>query len=103
MELKHVGLPNDPHGKVLITRIRTGKAWKDISDKYDFIKTGSLKKVPDEVIHKICQCIELNIPIKEIFSEIGLANHIEYQKLKSLVFDIRTKRCHKQISSQYKF
>ena len=101
--INYIGLPNDPHGKGLITRIRTGKAWKDISDKYDFIKTGSLKKVPDEVIHQICKCIELNMPVKDIFKEIGLSNNMEYPRLKGLVFDIRTKKSHKRISDQYNF
>jgi len=101
--IKYIGLPNDQHGKGLITRIRTGKSWKDISDKYDFIKTGSLKKVPDEVIHQICKCIELNMPVKAIFNEIGLANNMEYSRLKGLVFDIRTKKSHKRISDQYIF
>lgn len=98
-----LGLPNDQHGKGLITRVRTGRSWKDISSKYDFIKTGSLKKVPDEVIHEICKCIESNMPVKDIFISIGLTNGMEYPRLKGLVFDIRTKRSHKKISDQYLF
>lgn len=98
-----LGLPNDQYGKGLITRIRTGKAWKDISFKYDFVKTGSLKKVPDEVIHEICKCIEQGLSVKDTFNAIGLTTGIEYHRLKSLVFDIRTKRSHKRISDQYVF
>lgn len=98
-----VGLPNDQHGKGLITRIRTGKAWRDISNNYGFIKTGSLKKVPDFVIHEICKCLERKMPVKYIFAIVGIANSFEYQRFKGLVYDIRTKKVHKRISDQYNF
>ena len=98
-----LGLPNDPHGKGLITRIRTGRAWKDISEKYDFVKTGSLKKVPDEVVHLICQRLEKNYPTKVIFEEVGLVNNYQYSRFKTLVFDIRIGRSHKRISKEYNF
>ena len=101
--IEELGLPDDPHGKGLITRIRTGRAWKDISGKYDFIKTGSLKKVPDEIIHLICQEIDKGYPVKRIFNDIGITNQIEYPRFKGLVFDIRTGRCHKKISQHYNF
>lgn len=101
--IDELGLPNDQHGKGLITRIRTGKAWKDITDKYDFVKTGSLKKVPDEVIHLICQGIQSGATVGEMFKDIGLTNRLEYPRFKSLVFDIRSGKCHKKISSQYPF
>ena len=96
-----LGLPNDQHGKGLITRIRTGRAWKDISSKYDFIKTGSLKKVPDELIHTVCRYLEKKYPLKQIVEAIGITTPSEYHRLKSLVYDIRTGRCHKEISKQY--
>lgn len=96
-----IGLPNDRYGKSLITRIRIGKGWKDISSQYDFVKTGSLKKIPDELIHEVCKRLEKKYSLKEIYNELGLTSGFEYHRLKSLVYDIRSKRCHKTISSQY--
>ena len=100
--ITELGLPNDQHGKGLITRIRVGRSWKDISRKYSFIKTGSLKKVPDELIHEICIRLEKNYPLKKIFTEIG-AERMEYTRFKGLVYDIRTHKIHKNISEKYKF
>lgn len=101
--IQDLGLPNDQHGKGLITRIRTGRAWKDISNNYDFIKTGSLKKVPDFIIHEICKYLEKGMPLKEIFTSIGITNGIEYHRFKGLVYDIRTRKSHKSISDKYDF
>lgn len=99
--LLELGLPTDVHGQGLITRIRTGRSWKDISSQYEFIKKGSLKKVSDELLHEICKKLEQKFPLKEIFKSLGLVYGIEYQRLKSLVYDIRTKKSHKSISDQY--
>lgn len=101
--LTELGLPNDPNGKGLITRIRTGRAWKDISQNYDFIKTGSLKKVPDFIIHEICRRLEHQYPVKRIFSEVGITSQYQYPRFKGLIFDIRTRRSHKEISKYYTF
>ncbi len=101
--INELGLPNDQHGKGLITRIRTGRSWKDITQAYDFIKTGSLKKVPDEVIHEICKLLEHNYPVGEIFKEVGLVHGYQYPRFKGLVYDIRTGKCHRSISKNYTF
>lgn len=101
--LAELGLPYDSHGKALVTRVRTGKGWKDISSKYDFIKTGSLRKVPEEVIHLICQELEKGAPLREIYETVGIDNHMEYPAMKSLVSDIRTRRSWKDISKDYNF
>lgn len=102
--INELGLPNDQYGKSLITRVRTGKDWKSISDGYDFIKTGSLKKVPDDLIHQISKDLADGLKLKNINQKLNLSyneNHIEYKRLKALVYDIRTKKSHKHISDQY--
>ena len=99
--INELGLPNDQHGKGLVTRVRTGRAWKDISSKYNFIKTGSLKKIPDELIHQVCKYMEKAYPLKAIVEELGITEPKEYHRLKSLVSDIRSGRCHKNIAKQY--
>lgn len=99
--LVKLGLPTDIHGQGLITRIRTGRSWKDISNQYDFIKKGSLKKVSDELINEICKLLEQKLPLKIIFKKLGLIYGIEYQRLKSLVYDIRTGKSHRSISKNY--
>ena len=87
----------------MVGRIRTGKAWRDISYQYDFKKIGSLKKNPDNIIHQICRFLELGYSVKTIFEKVGKPNNYPYMKFKGLVYDIRTHKSHKSISKNYNF
>ena len=101
--IEYLGLPNNAWSKSLVGRIRTGKAWKDISYQYDFKKIGSLKKNPDNIIHQICRFLELGYSVKMIFEKVGKPNNYPYRKFKGLVYDIRTHKSHKNISKNYNF
>ena len=74
-----------------ISRIRTKKSYKHISDLYEY--SDIIKKIPDEIVHKVCKMLEDGKRNATISRQLGL----DFEA----VSNIRRGITYKYISSNY--
>lgn len=83
--------------KGLVSWIRNGGAWKHISSKYQ-INKGRQKRISVESIIWICNKLQDGLSVKEIF-EISTNHNIT----KAVIYDIKSRKSYKEISSDFTF
>lgn len=101
--LKKLNLKSTIYNKSLLTRIRTGKQWKDISNSYNIInKNTLLRKHDTNFINEICKLIDdgCSLSLMREILEIPSSQH-ENRKFKSLVYPIHNRISYKDISEKY--
>ena len=98
--LKMLGFENNSYMKGLITRIRIGDAWKEISSKYNFEKKGSLRRNDLTTICNICKLIEYGHELKEMRYLLNVQPN-DKDKFKKLVSGIRKRQIYRDISDNF--
>lgn len=100
--MKELNLDNTAYNKSLLTRIRTGKQWKEISKQYDISIKNTLKNTNVLYIDSVCQMIEKGYTLKQMRANLGIPNDKESKKkFKCFVYGIKTRRNYKDISEKY--
>ena len=79
----------------VITRIRRGVSFTDISSRYNIRKEINKPKLDEETVHTICSMIDAGCGNTQIMRELG----IERGKIESIKYG----RAHKRISKDYNF
>ncbi len=83
--------------KDIIHSIVTKDAWKYISKNYNITKKKQTL-YSEEIIHKICKCLEKESTYDEICEKFPEYNH---NKLKNLIYNLISKNVYTYISDQY--
>lgn len=100
--IKRLDLDNNSYFKSLLTRIRTGKQWKEISSQYNINNKNTLRNTDIEYIDSICQMIEKGYSLKQMRANLGIPDTAIYKRrFKSLVYGIRMRKNYKDISDKY--
>lgn len=91
--------------KYMIRRIRNGKRWKSISDKYDFTnfdkssyvcgESNKMSKITELEAHQICQLLENGVSPTDIGKMLN--------KPRSIIYRIKHHKTWVNVSSQYDF
>lgn len=79
--------------RLVVCNIKNHIHYTNISKDYDFPDTSRVLK--DKTVRKICKMLEKGKPVYKISKKLGIN--------KSIIQDIRKKRTHRDISSEYNF
>lgn len=97
-----LSLSNDKYYSALLTLIRTGSEWKEISKNYNIINKNTLRKNDDAYVDKICQLIEKNCTVKDMRKIMNIPDtNDDKDRFKKLVWFIRNRKSYKDISENY--
>lgn len=100
--MKILDMEKNAYTKSLLTRIRTGKEWKEISKKYNITNKNTLRNSDTELIKSICEMLSKGYPLKQMRNTLGISDDKESKrKFKCLVYGIKTRRNYKDISKNY--
>lgn len=91
---------SDSYYKNLLSGIRTGHKWKDISSLYDITNRNTLRKNDLALVKSICDCIEIGMELKDIRKSLDISDD-DKEKFKKLVWFIRKRKIYKEISENY--
>ena len=101
---KILNMENTTYYNALLTRIRTGREWKEIVDKYQIEVKNTLRKNSNEFVESICKLLEQGYEIKDMRKILNIPDTQEDKdRFKKLVWFIRTRKCYKDISCNYKW
>lgn len=99
---KLLDIPINRYTKSLLTRIRTGKQWKEISKNYNITNKNTLRNNDTKLIESICQMLEKGYSHKQMRGKLGIPSDKDSKrKFKCLVYGIKTRRNYKDISEKY--
>lgn len=104
--LNIIGMEDTLNNYEIIRSIRKGYAWKSISKDYDVGYTEhAFNSISDEEVHKICQCYQNGMSIKETYEFVY---HKSYDRISecdkyNILANIRRRFSHKDISANYVF
>ena len=108
--LEKIGyIPTDHNDTMydLITNIKSGNSWKHISKDYDFSKIHyNHSNYSDEQIEYICQCLQNNMSIEDIYNSMHSDKYKGSKQNKSfyeMVRRIKNRQQFINISSKYTF
>ena len=85
----------------LVGTIKQKNAWTEISSKYNFPDINFGRKYDDNFIHKLCILLEQGRTYNEIIAMMNIKDE-DKQNIKNLLTDIKVKKRHIDISSNYK-
>ena len=104
--LSIMGMEDTMNNYEIIRSIRKGYAWRSISQFYDVGHTDYIfDSIPDDEVHKICQCFEMGMSIKEAYRTIYGKDYgtVDECDKYNILRNIHSKHSHKSICSQYNF
>ena len=88
---------------ILMSSIKRGDIWKDISSQYHFTDERSFQLFSNDEIHTICGFLELGKTTDEILDIFGIEDSDERFKKRNSINSIRRRDKFKNISKDYNF
>lgn len=94
-------IPRNRYYISLLIRIRTGKEWRKISEKYNIECRNTLRIYDDKYIERICMFLEKGYENKDMWKYFNITTKKDKEKFKKLVYAIKNRKTYKNISMKY--
>lgn len=101
---KILGVEMTGYMKGLLTGIRNGHKWKEISSQYNIKNKNLVKNHDDDIIREVCRLLEKGYSTKQIRITLGVTGDVQtVRRFGSFIRSIYRRRSHKEISKDYKW
>ena len=99
-----LGIERTKYTVSLLSRIRNGSQWKQISSKYNISNKNTLRKYNDEFINKLCSLIQKGYNNSDMRKLLHVdEDYDSKQKFRKLVYGIKKRINYKDISDKYEW